>query len=80
MKRHLITSAIPYIYGVIHLGNLVGSQVAAVLFARFLRLKGIEVLFFCATDEHGTPAELAADKAGKPVAYYSDEMQYIQSK
>lgn len=80
MKRHLITSAIPYINGVKHLGNLVGSQLPADLFARFQRLKGNEVLFLCATDEHGTPAELAADKAGKPVADYCDEMHYIQAK
>jgi len=80
MKRHLITSAIPYINGVKHLGNLVGSQLPADLFARYQRAKGNEVLFLCATDEHGTPAELAADKAGKPVAEYCDEMHTLQSK
>ena len=80
MKRHLITSAIPYINGVKHLGNLVGSQLPADLFARYQRAKGNEVLFLCATDEHGTPAELAAEKAGKPVAEYCDEMHSIQAK
>ena len=80
MKRHLITSAIPYINGVKHLGNLVGSQLPADLFARYQRAKGNEVLFLCATDEHGTPAELAAEKAGKPIAEYCDEMHTIQSK
>ena len=80
MKRHLITSAIPYINGVKHLGNLVGSQLPADLFARYQRAKGNEVLFLCATDEHGTPAELAADKAGKPVTEYCDEMHTLQSK
>ncbi len=80
MKRHLITSAIPYINGVKHLGNLVGSQLPADLFARYQRAKGNEVLFLCATDEHGTPAELAAEKAGKPVAEYCDEMHTIQAK
>ena len=70
MQRHLITSAIPYINGVKHLGNLVGSQLPADLYARFQRARGNEVLFLCATDEHGTPAELAAAKAGKPVADY----------
>ena len=80
MKRHLITSAIPYINGVKHLGNLVGSQLPADLFARYQRAKGNEVLFLCATDEHGTPAELAAEKAGKPITEYCDEMHTIQSK
>ena len=79
MTRHLITSAIPYINGVKHLGNLVGSQLPADLFARYQRARGNEVLFLCATDEHGTPAELAAAKAGQPVAEYCREMHAIQA-
>ena len=80
MARHLITSAIPYINGIKHLGNLVGSQLPADLFARYQRARGNEVLFLCATDEHGTPAELAAAKAGKPVADYCAEMWEVQAK
>jgi methionyl-tRNA synthetase len=78
MARHLITSAIPYINGIKHLGNLVGSQLPADLYARYLRGRGHEVLFLCATDEHGTPAELAAAKAGQPVAEYCAEMWQVQ--
>ncbi len=80
MARHLITSAIPYINGIKHLGNLVGSQLPADLFARYCRARGHEVLFLCATDEHGTPAELAAAKAGKPVAEYCAEMHGVQAR
>ena len=80
MARHLITSAIPYINGIKHLGNLVGSQLPADLFARYLRARGHEVMFVCATDEHGTPAELAAAKAGKPVAEYCAEMHEVQAE
>ncbi|MDX1780635.1 MAG: methionine--tRNA ligase [Thalassovita sp.] len=80
MARHLITSAIPYINGIKHLGNLVGSQLPADLFARYQRCRGNEVLFLCATDEHGTPAELAAAKAGQPVAEYCAEMHEVQAK
>ncbi|MFC4668308.1 methionine--tRNA ligase [Seohaeicola nanhaiensis] len=79
MARYLITSAIPYINGIKHLGNLVGSQLPADLFARYQRGRGNEVLFLCATDEHGTPAELAAAKAGKPVAEYCAEMHAVQA-
>ena len=79
MARHLITSAIPYINGIKHLGNLIGSQLPADLYARYLRGRGHEVLFLCATDEHGTPAELAAAKADKPVAEYCAEMWTVQS-
>jgi methionyl-tRNA synthetase len=80
MARHLITSAIPYINGIKHLGNLVGSQLPADLYARYLRGRGHEVLFLCATDEHGTPAELAAAKAKKPVAEYCAEMHGVQAE
>ncbi|MFO1164862.1 MAG: methionine--tRNA ligase [Paracoccus sp. (in: a-proteobacteria)] len=79
MARHLITSAIPYINGIKHLGNLVGSQLPADLYARYLRERGHEVMFICATDEHGTPAELAAKKAGKPVQVYCAEMHEVQA-
>ncbi len=80
MARVLITSAIPYINGIKHLGNLVGSQLPADLYARYMRQRGHEVLFLCATDEHGTPAELAAAKAGKPVAEFCAEMHAVQAK
>jgi methionyl-tRNA synthetase len=64
MSRILITSALPYVSGSKHLGNLVGSLLPADVHARFHRQIGDEVLFVCATDEHGTPTELAAAQAG----------------
>ncbi|MFV0317663.1 MAG: methionine--tRNA ligase [Microthrixaceae bacterium] len=70
MARHLITSALPYINGVKHLGNLVGSMLPADVYARYLRAAGHEVLAICATDEHGTPAELGALAEGIDVADY----------
>ncbi|PKP83665.1 MAG: methionine--tRNA ligase [Alphaproteobacteria bacterium HGW-Alphaproteobacteria-2] len=79
MARILITSALPYINGIKHLGNLVGSQLPADLYARYMRARGHEVMFICATDEHGTPAELAAAKAGQPVADYCAEMHGVQA-
>ncbi|NDV00423.1 methionine--tRNA ligase [Pseudoroseicyclus tamaricis] len=80
MARHLITSALPYINGIKHLGTLIGSQLPADLYARYLRGRGHEVLFLCATDEHGTPAEIAAKKAGQPVAEYCAEMHHTQGR
>jgi len=80
MARILITSALPYINGIKHLGNLVGSQLPADLHARYMRARGHEVMFICATDEHGTPAELAAAKAGMPVAAYCAEMHETQKR
>ena len=78
MTRYLITSALPYINGVKHLGNLVGSMLPADVHARFRRAQGHETLFICATDEHGTPAELAALEAGQDVAVYCAEQHGVQ--
>lgn len=79
MTRYLITSALPYINGMKHLGNLVGSMLPADVYARFLRLEGEEVLYICATDEHGTPAEIAAMEEGLDVKTYCD-IQYQRQK
>jgi len=78
MTRILITSALPYINGVKHLGNLAGSMLPADVYARFQRARGHEVLYICATDEHGTPAELAAADAGQDVFTYCEEQHRIQ--
>jgi len=78
MARYLITSALPYINGIKHLGNLAGSMLPADVHARFRRLQGHEVMFICATDEHGTPAELAAAEAGQDVKAYCDQQHEIQ--
>jgi methionyl-tRNA synthetase len=78
MSRILITSALPYINGIKHLGNLAGSMLPADVYARFQRARGHEVLYICATDEHGTPAELAAAAAGQDVAAYCDQQHALQ--
>ncbi|HVU48080.1 MAG TPA: class I tRNA ligase family protein, partial [Terracidiphilus sp.] len=80
MARILITSALPYINGVKHLGNLAGSMLPGDVYARYSRLAGHHVLFICATDEHGTPAELAAAEAGQTVRQYCDEQHEIQKR
>ena len=80
MARILITSALPYINGIKHLGNLAGSMLPADVHARFRRAQGHEVLFICATDEHGTPAELAAAEAGLDVRQYCDEEHVLQKR
>ena len=76
--RILVTSALPYINGVKHMGNLAGSMLPADVYSRAMRLLGHEVLYICATDEHGTPAELAAAEAGLSVSEYCDKMHAAQ--
>lgn len=78
MKKYLITSALPYINGIKHLGNLVGSLLPADIYARYLRQRGEEVLCICGTDDHGAPAEIAAQEAGMPVAEYCQQMYETQ--
>src|SRR5581483_11674775 len=78
MARILITSALPYINGIKHLGNLAGSMLPADVLARFQRARGHEVLYISATDEHGTPAELAAAEAGQDVMTYCEAQHRLQ--
>ena len=62
-RRILVTNALPYANGPIHLGHMVG-YVQADIWVRFLRMQGHEVYYVCADDAHGTPIMLAAEKAG----------------
>jgi methionyl-tRNA synthetase len=78
MSRILITSALPGVNGVKHLGNVVGSLLPADVYARFERSRGNEVVSLCGTDDHGTPAELAAAEAGLDVFTYCDRQHRVQ--
>ncbi|MCF8357619.1 MAG: methionine--tRNA ligase [Prolixibacteraceae bacterium] len=63
-KRTLITSALPYANGPVHIGHLAGVYVPADIYARYMRMKGEEVLFIGGSDEHGVPITLKAKNAG----------------
>lgn len=70
--KYLITSALPYINGLPHLGHMVGCLLPSDVYARFMRMQGKDVLYICGTDEHGTASEVGALKAGMPVQEYCD--------
>lgn len=59
-KKILITSALPYVNNVPHLGNIIGCVLSADVFARFCRLMGRETMYICGTDEYGTATETKA--------------------
>jgi methionyl-tRNA synthetase len=59
-KRHLITAALPYANGPVHIGHLAGVYVPADIYVRYLRLRGEDVLFICGSDEHGVPITIKA--------------------
>lgn len=70
MTKQLITSALPYVNGLPHLGHLIGCHLPADVYARYLRQRGETVLFIDGTDEHGTPSEVGAAKEGMDVELY----------
>ena len=59
-KRHLVTAALPYANGPVHIGHLAGVYVPADIYVRYLRLKGEDVVFICGSDEHGVPITIKA--------------------
>ncbi|MGI9158234.1 MAG: class I tRNA ligase family protein, partial [Saprospiraceae bacterium] len=64
-KRYLVTAALPYANGPLHIGHLAGAYVAADVYARYLRLMGRDVVFVCGSDEHGAAITVKARKEGK---------------
>ncbi len=63
-KRTLVTAALPYANGPIHLGHLAGAYLPPDLFVRYRRLKGDDIVFICGSDEHGVAVTMAAEKEG----------------
>ena len=77
-QKFLVTSALPYVNGVKHMGNIIGSLLPADIYARWRRMQGHDVLAVCGTDEHGTTCELAALADELPVAEYAAKYYEIQ--
>jgi len=79
--KYLVTSALPYANGKLHIGHLAGAYLPADIFVRYLRLKGEDVIYICGTDEHGTPISITADKEGitpqEVVNYYHNSIKSI---
>ena len=63
-KRTLVTAALPYANGPVHIGHLAGVYVPADIYVRYLRMRGREVLFVCGSDEHGVPITIKARQQG----------------
>ena len=63
-KRYLITSALPYANGPLHIGHLAGVYVPADIYVRYLRLRGRDVVWVCGSDEHGVPITIKARNEG----------------
>lgn len=72
-KKYLITSALPYVNGDLHLGHLIGCYLPSDVYARFCRAMGRDVLFICGADEHGTTAIVGAAAENMPVIDYNNK-------
>lgn len=79
-KRTLVTSALPYANGPIHLGHLAGAYLPADLYVRFKRLGGEDILFICGSDEHGVPITIAAEKEGVTPQDIVDRYHYMNKE
>ena len=73
-NRRLITSALPYINNVPHLGHIVGSHLPGDIFARYSRARGYETLYIGGTDENGSTSEIAAFKLNVPIEKFADKL------
>ena len=62
--KYIVTSALPYANGKLHVGHVAGAYLPADIFVRYLRLIGEDVIYICGTDEHGTPISISADREG----------------
>jgi methionyl-tRNA synthetase len=76
-KRHMITAALPYANGAAHIGHLAGVYIPADIYARYLRLKGEDVMFVSGSDEHGVPVTIRAEKEGVTVQQVVDKYDQI---
>ena len=79
-KKYLITTALPYINGELHLGHLVGCYLPSDVYARFCRAMGRDVLYICGADEHGTTAIVGATKENMPIIEYNNKYYEKQIK
>ncbi len=79
-KRYLVTSALPYANGSIHIGHLAGVYVPSDIYTRYLRLKGVDVISVCGSDEHGVPITLKARKEGVSPQEIVDKYHAINKK
>jgi len=79
-NQWLVSSALPYVNNLPHIGNIVGSHLPADIFSRFLRLFGEDVVFVGGTDEHGSPIEVAAFKAGVSPKFLADKLYLTHKK
>ncbi|MGB0404496.1 MAG: methionine--tRNA ligase, partial [Salibacteraceae bacterium] len=79
-KRHLVTSALPYANGPLHIGHIAGAYLPADIYVRYLKQKGKDVAFICGSDEHGAAITLRAKKEGTTPERIVDQFHALNKK
>lgn len=79
-KKILVTAALPYANGPIHLGHLAGAYLPADIYVRYQRLRGRDVLYICGSDEHGVPITITAEKEGITPQQVVDKYHYMNKE
>jgi methionyl-tRNA synthetase len=79
-KRYTVTAALPYANGPVHIGHLAGVYIPADIYARYLRLRGKDILYICGSDEHGVPITIRAKKEGISPKEVVDKYHEINKK
>jgi methionyl-tRNA synthetase len=79
-KRYLVTAALPYANGPVHIGHLAGVYIPADIYTRYLRSKKEDVIFICGSDEHGVPITIKARKEGVPPQQIVDQYHELNKK
>ncbi|MCL4539310.1 MAG: methionine--tRNA ligase [Bacteroidetes bacterium] len=79
-SRTLVTAALPYANGPIHLGHLAGAYLPADIYVRYLRLKGEDVVFICGSDEHGVAVTITAEKEGTTPQEIVDRYHFMNKE
>ena len=79
-QKILVTAALPYANGPIHLGHLAGAYLPADIYVRYQRLKGRDVIYICGSDEHGVPITITAEKEGITPQQVVDKYHYMNKE
>ena len=79
-EKILVTSALPYANGPLHLGHLAGAYLPADIYVRYQRVKGIDIVYICGSDEHGVPITIRAEQEGLPPQEIVDRFHALNKK
>jgi methionyl-tRNA synthetase len=79
-RKYLVTSALPYANGPLHIGQIAGAYLPADIYVRYLRLAGANVIYICGSDEHGVPITVVAEQEGMTPQEVADKYHFANKR